>query len=265
MTDIFLFKLILTFITGSVWVTLVTIIAEKSGTKLGGVVAGIPSTILIALFFIGWTQNPAFASECTTIIPIVMGFNSVFIVIYVLLARINFYLSITVSMLFWFTVSLGFVLLRFNNFTYSLIGSAILLIFSYYMLEKKLNIKSEGRKSVQYTFPQLLLRGIISGGITTFAVIMAKIGGPLLGGVFSIFPAVMLSTIIITYFAHGKSFSFAVVKVLTISGVVNVVIYAIAVRYFYLYAGLVYGTLISFMISLTSGYLVYIFVKRRMV
>lgn len=264
MIDTFLIKLILCFFVGSIWITLATIIAERFGTKLGGVIAGLPSTILIALFFIGWTQTPLIAYQATSIVPIIMGIDALFIVIYVLLSRYNFYLSILTSLITWFVLSLGLVFLKFSSFKLSIIGFIFLLALSFYILEKRSRILSESKKRIQYTFSHLLFRGLLSGTIITLAVVMAKIGGPLLGGTFASFPAVMLSTMIITYFAHGKTFSSAVMKVLMVSGTVNVVIYAIAVRYFYLYLGLISGTLISFLISLMCGYLIYLFVNKKM-
>ena len=90
MIDIFILKLILSFIVGSIWITLATIIAEKFGTKLGGVIAGLPSTVVIALFFIGWTQTPLIASQSTSMVPIVMGIGALFVMIYMILG-INIY------------------------------------------------------------------------------------------------------------------------------------------------------------------------------
>lgn len=263
MDSIFLVKLALSFVVGGVWLTLVTVIAEKFGTKLGGVIGGLPTTIVMALFFIGWTQTPLIASQATTVIPIVMGINSVFIAVYVLLSRFNFYLSVAVSLIVWFLLALALVLLEFDNFVYSLIGLAVLLLSCYYVLKKwGPDIEAEGERKTQYTGYQLLLRGILSGAIIAFAVIIAKVGGPLLGGIFAVFPAVMLSVMIITYLAQGKSFSRQTMKVLMVSGAINVSLYGILVRYAYLFVDLVTGTLIAFAISLISTYCVYLFLGK---
>ena len=253
----------LTFIVGSVWITLATIIAERAGTKLGGIIAGLPSTMLIALFFIGWTQTPVIASRSTTVIPIVLGINALFIVAYVLLLRSNVYLAILSSLIIWFILAMILIFLKFDSFIYSLLGFALLSIVSYYVLEIRSDIKSEHKRDLKYTFPQILSRGILSGIIICFALAMAKIGGPLLGGIFASFPAVTLSTMIITHSAQGKTFSAAVMKVLMMSATVSGLIYAVTARYFYLHIGLIYGTLVSFMISLTGGYFIYTFVDKK--
>jgi hypothetical protein len=54
----FWIKLFLGFIVGSIWVTLTTVSAERFGSKVGGLIGGLPSTVVIALLFIGLTQSP---------------------------------------------------------------------------------------------------------------------------------------------------------------------------------------------------------------
>jgi hypothetical protein len=51
----FWLKLILSFIVGSLWVTLTTLSAERFGSKVGGLIGVLPSTVVIALLFIGFT------------------------------------------------------------------------------------------------------------------------------------------------------------------------------------------------------------------
>jgi len=261
--DPFLLKLILSFFVGGLWITLATILAEKAGTKLGGVIGGLPSTSLISFFFIGWTQSTLIASQATSILPIMMGVSALFVVIYILLSKINFYLAIISALMFWFLCSLGLILLKFSNFIISLVVYVILIIISYYILEKKSTIISEGKKTIKYTFQKLLFRGILSGSIIALAVYMAKISGPLMGGALAAFPAVYTSTIIITHLVHGKTFTSAIMKVMVFSGSTTCVIFAIAVRYSYLYLGLIYGTIFSFIVALVAGGLIYQFAKRK--
>lgn len=52
MTDLFAVKLFLSFVVGAGWTVLGTVIGEKTGTRVGGPIAGLPSAIVMALFFI---------------------------------------------------------------------------------------------------------------------------------------------------------------------------------------------------------------------
>ena len=264
MIDIFLLKLFLSFAIGGSLVTIGTVASEKFGTKIGGVISGMPSTSLVALFFIGLSQSAFIASKSTAIIPIVVGVDALFVAVYILLSKINFYFAVSCSLLLWLVSSLILILIKFDNFAYSLAGFIIFLAISYYAIDKKSGIKSESRRNTKYSFQILLFRGMLSGAIIAISVLLAKLGGPILGGIFASFPAAYLSTIIITNFAHGKAFSAAVMKTLMVSGSVNVVAYAISVRYSYPYFGLLYGTLISYFVSLVSAYFVYLFAIKKM-
>jgi len=126
-------------------------------------------------------------------------------------------------------------------------------------------IKSFGAIATMYTLPTLLFRASLSGAIVTLAVLMAKIGGPLIGGMFVAFPAVFLSAAIITYWAHGKEFSRAVMKVLMISGALNVMVYAVGIRYLVVPYGILYGTLFSYIISALFAAIPYLSVVKRRV
>jgi len=264
--DIFIIKLILSFFVGAVWITLLSIFAEKLGTKIGGAIAGIPATMVVALFFIGYTQTPEIASQSTTIIPLIIGINSLFILSYVALSklRLNFFLALFISLFWWFTLSFIFVLIKFNNFFYSIIGFILLISFCYYIFEKKLNIISQGKKKIKYTLSQIIFRAVISGLVIAFAVLMAKISGPLLGGVFASFPALAVALILITHFKHGFLFTLALLKNFVIVGSINVLFFVIAIRYTYLYLGLFTGTIIALLISLICAYLTYQLINKPM-
>ena len=127
-----------------------------------------------------------------------------------------------------------------------------------------MKIASQERLDVRYTVVQIALRALFGGAVIAFAVLMGKLGGPVLGGVFATFPAVFLSTLIITYRTGGASFSRAVTKALMVSGTISVGLYAILVRYLYPWLGLLYGTSIALVLSWVNGYLVYIFIKARL-
>jgi hypothetical protein len=264
--EYFLWKLLLSFIVGSTWITTTTILADKFGARFGGLVAGIPSTIVISLFFVGWTQTPLIASQATTPVPLTMGITAVFVVGYVLLSRYNFYFALITSLSIWAVLALILAVVRVDNFLYSWIGFIVLLATSQYILSKNKAQDDAGqtRKNIRYTPFQLLFRGTLSGAMIAFAVIMVKIGGPFIGGIFVAFPVVMLSVIIITYLAQGKSFSCETAKVLMISGTITVVLYATTARFAFLHFGLIYGTLLSFIVGLISANVIRLFLRIKM-
>jgi hypothetical protein len=246
------------------WITLTTISAERFGSKVGGLIGGMPSTVVIALLFIGLTQSPQIAAQATTVMPLAQGLNGLFVLTFMLLSSYGLWASLVSSLFLWFFQSSLLYLLDIQSFWISLLGWLILLVFCYLAVEKLMKVSSHGRLIISYPPSQLVWRALFGGGIIAFAIFMGKIGGPLLGGIFSSFPAMFLSTLVITYKASGPSFSRSVGKSLLISGLINVPLYEIMVRFLYPLIGLGLGTALALLFSLGTGYLSFLFMKSRL-
>ena len=225
--------------------------------------AGLPSAVVVALFFIGWTQSPEAGVQATTLVPASVGVAALFNVVYAALYPRGFGRALAAALAVWFGLILALLAAGMETYLQALGIFLVLYLGSIIVLEKWLDIPSEGRRPTRYTFGLLLFRGCLGGGIVVFAVTMARISGPLVGGIFSVFPTIMLSTMVINHLTHGPAFATAFVKSITYSGPVNSAVYALAVSYTYPAYGLVGGTAVAFAVSLVSGYLVYSWVRTR--
>ena len=260
----FWFKLALSFIVGSLWVTLTTLCAERFGSKVGGLIGGLPSTVVIALLFIGFTQSPQVAAQATTIMPFAQGLKGLFVLTFMLLIQRGLWAGLLGALLVWFIQSTLLYLLDIQAFWISLIGWLLLLVFCYGVIEKWMKISSQDKLQISYPPSQLIWRALFGGAVIATAVFMGKLGGPLLGGIFGSFPAMFLSTLVITYNTGGSDFSRSVGKSLLISGLINVPLYEIAVRFLYPAVGLGPGTVLGLLFSLGTGYLTFLFMKARL-
>jgi uncharacterized membrane protein (GlpM family) len=256
-------KLALSFIVGSLWVTLTTVSAERFGSKIGGLLGGLPSTVVIALFFIGYSQTPIIASQATTIMPLAQGLNGLFVLSFMLLARWGLGLALTGSLAIWLLQSTILYLLHIQVFWISLLGWLLLLVICTLVYQYWRQIPSSIKLKVNYPPWQLVWRALFGGAVISLAVLMGKLGGALLGGIFSSFPAIFLTTLVITYRSGGVSFSRAVGKSLLISGLINVPLYEIVVRHLYPQVGLIAGTVLAIFFSLGTGYLTFVIIKTQ--
>lgn len=263
MDTVFLLKLFLSFVIGGLWIVLATVLADKYGSKIGGLISGLPSTVLFSLFFLAWTHTPSFAVQSTTIAPIVAGVENLFALTYLFLVKKNLWFALVCSFFVWFVLALGLVYVKFNDFTISIIAYAISMVFFYWIVEDFLKIKSVTGKKIHYTPAIIFLRGLLSGLIIASIVILGKLGGPILGGAFSMFPAMYTATILITYFTQGSSFSSATLKT-SIFSFFSGVIYTIAVRYTYIPLGIIWGTFVSAIISILSSLIVYQIIIKKL-
>ncbi len=260
----FWIKIALSFAVGSLWVTLTTLSSERFGSKVGGLIGGLPSTVVIALLFIGITQTPQVAAQATTVMPLAQGLNGLFVLVFILLIRRGLKPALVCSLLVWFFNATILYLLDIQSFLISLLGWLVMLVFCYLVVERWMEISSHGRLSVTYLPSQLVWRALFGGSVISFAVFMGKLGGPLLGGIFGSFPAMFLSTLVITAQSGGADFSRSVGKSMMISGLINVPLYEIMVRVFYPSIGLGWGTLLAVLGSLGTGYLTYRFIRTRL-
>jgi hypothetical protein len=263
MDNVFFIKLAISFIVSGTWVVLSTISAEKLGPKIGGLISGLPSSVMFGTLFIALTQDAGAAVKATTIMPILAGISCLFLLTYVSLVRRGLWLSLVISFISWLFLSACLVLLKFDNYPVSLFGYFVLLCSSYYIMEHRLKIRSVAGKKVIYTPVLIVTRGVISGTMIVVSVLLGKLGGPLLGGMFTMFPAMFASTILITYFSQGVEFSSATMKSAML-GAVSVVVYSLVVRFTYLPFCIFLGTLTSVAVSFSGGYLIYRLVLPRL-
>jgi uncharacterized membrane protein (GlpM family) len=264
MPELFWLHLALAFIVGSIWVTLTTVAAERFGSKVGGFIGGLPSTAVISFFFIGLSQTPATASQSTTVFPLAYGFTGLFLVLFAMLARKGFWTALLGSLLTWFILSAPAVMLDANHFGLSMAAYALILLASFCVLERKLKLTSAPRANIQYSAQQLIWRAAFSGLMVTFAVFISKFAGPIFGGIFSAFPAVFISTLIITYRSRGIEFSRAITKPLLVTGMITIVVYGLGVRYFYPNLGLASGTALAYGLAMASALFTSVFIQKRL-
>ena len=82
------FQTIIPFIVSAFVVIIITIIAEKFGTKTGGILGSLPSTIIVAYVFIALNKGPDFASKSVAVVPAEIGINILFLFIFTILCII---------------------------------------------------------------------------------------------------------------------------------------------------------------------------------
>ena len=112
-------------------------------------------------------------------------------------------------------------------------------------MEKGLKLQTHSARRVRYTPPQILARVAFAGTVVAVSVVVARFAGPYWTGLFSTFPAVMLSTLVILHVTQGRAFASATAKILTISAP-NILVFAAVASAVFPGAGLVAGILAGY-------------------
>ncbi len=264
MDSAFLIQLSLSFVVGSVWVLVTTILSDRYGSKFGGFIGGLPSTAVVSFFFIGLTQSTVIAARATTVFPLSYGFTGLFLVLYALLWRRGFIVSFGVSISAWFSLAACVVLIKFEDFFLSVCLYFFFFIFAVYVLEYRLKLPSMGKGDLKFSSLHFIFRAVFGGSIVALAVFLSRIGGPVFGGIFSAFPAVFISILFINYRSRGMEFSRAMTKPMLVTGMISIFLYGLGVRYFYPSIGLWWGTLAAYFISLIGALLSYFMIQKKL-
>ncbi len=262
-THSLVFHLLLTFIVGTSWIYLSLFASHKAGSRTGGFVGGLPSTALVSVFFIAYTQSPETASAVTGIFPVSVAISGLFMLVFASLAHRGFMIALLSALLFWLLAALSAWRYRVDHFFINLGIYFLVIVPSIWIMEKKLNIRAMPAETKLFRPLSLLIRSVSGGFMIAVVVYAEKKSGPDLGGVLAAFPAMFISVLSIAYRERGPEFARAMTKPLMFTGVITVLVFAASARYFYLWTGLWEGTLLSVITSAMSAYLTFRYILKR--
>jgi uncharacterized membrane protein (GlpM family) len=243
-----LFQTIVPFILSALIVVIITVIAERYGTKVGGILGTLPSTIVIAFLFIALTNSIEFATVSVLIVPAEMGINLIFLMLFAVFAYKSFKLAIVGSLGVWAILSTFLFYSSLSILPIALMIYVIALASTFFILENGVKISSIGRRKVRYSSLKIIMRGMIAGFIIAVSVVLSNLSA-ILSGIFSVFPAIFLSTMIISYREHGPDFVGGMAKSM-IFGTPSVTSYAVSIYFLYPRIGLVWGSITAYCIGI---------------
>jgi len=239
----------LSFVLSSAVVVAITVIAERFGTKVGGILGTLPSTIVVAFVFIYLGKGADFASDSVAVVPAVIGINMVFLLVLALLIERSLPVAFATSFVVWTALSALLYLSGLDDVLISIAIYVVLVLLSLLIMERYRRIGSLGKVKIHYTPGKLAARGILAGVIIAIAVMLSNIG-TVVSGIFSVFPVILASAMFITAREHGPRFARGMAKSMTF-GTPSVVSYAAAIHFLYPVLGLIWGTLAAYGIAAT--------------
>ena len=263
--DLFLLRLLLSFVIGGTWVTIITEGTLKYGSRIGGLLAGFPSTVAFSLAFIGLTQTANAAVEATTALPLALSLTATFPLVYSRLAKGHgFELALSAALAFWAVSSLALSVVALTvslNFFVSLAGFYTICAVAYYFLARN-RMRKTSVRGIRLSSFDWVWRFALAGGIVVGAVLFSAIFGPLVGGVFSSFPAIITSTIYIVNRVDGVEASRGIATPVMVATVFTIVPYTVFVRYAFPSFGIVLGTLTGYAVAVPFSLIAYYLVGR---
>lgn len=235
----------LSFVISGLWVALTTWIAERKGSKKGGAIALLPSTLLVSLLFVALTVNKNYAASAAQHVPIGMAMNAIFLTVFVLILRQGLIIATTISLTVWLCCAIAFKQLHIESAIITTIIFIAVVSISYYILEHIAEIKSVPQKKQKFKISTISLRALFAGSVVVSTIIISRFASHYWTGIFSAFPAVMLSGMIILTRSQGYKFAQATAKTMILASG-NIVVYAFIISYLYKITNITTATLTAF-------------------
>ena len=202
---------------------------------------------MVAFAAIAYTEGTSFASEAALVVPAELGINVLFLFVFGLLVRRSMVIAFIGTFAVWTVLSLVLVFGQIDNIFFSLMIYVICAVISFGILEKKMKVPSMGKVVIHYTLRKMVFRGVLAGVVIALAVVLSQVGS-VISGIFSVFPAILSSTMLISVREHGPDFAAGMAKTMML-GLSSVATYATVIHILYPVYGVVVGSAVAYLIS----------------
>ncbi len=259
-----LLLLTIKIVVSATMVVVITLVAEKGNPRLAGVLMGFPLGAGLALFFLGVEQGPAFASQSAlwsipgtlSMLSFCLGYRlcnafyaakSILVIALCTLSGLTCYFLSAYLLLYF----LPETWVRFVVFVIFIPLFALLLGKKTATTIKKPPLTASNRKVV------LIARAAFASAIIIIVTTIAKSVGPVWSGVFATFPTTILPSVLILHRRYADTFVPNLFKETTF-GILAIVVFAIAVHFFFPPCGPYLGVLLAYTTSF-----IYLFLYER--
>lgn len=256
------------FISGSILIASITIIAEKKSPKIAGILMSLPVITFLSLLFIAVSQGVNFSSKAALWNPIGAIADLVYMGLFAVGIKIPVYLEQGKQKVAYtykndnfskikeiiFGLLIGFAgyfitimtLSKFpvNNGWVSLISLWIASVIFYLVFKRLGEIKIEKKPLISSN--DIVLRGLFGGAVVAGVVILADSTGFIWGGLFSSFPGTITPVLVLLHLRNGKEMSNSIIKSSPI-GLSATGLYSCMVWLLYPLYGIFVGTLASYL------------------
>jgi len=263
--DAFVLRVALSVVLGGLAVALFTTAAERVGSRVGGLLLSFPVKVTLAMVLIGLNEGAAFAARAAVEIPAGIGVNVVFLAATALLVRrMAPWPALAAALALWAAAGLAVVLRPAHTLGEALLYWLAPAAVALALVRALPNVRGDrrARDAARFGWWGLLSRAAGAGAIVGLSLVLARVAGPVLGGLASVFPSGWMTTMVILARAHGPEFTGATVRVMVL-GSVAPVLFGVVVALAYPAWGIAAGTLAAIGAAVAASLLVMAWLRWR--
>lgn len=245
--DAFALRVALSVVLGGLAVALFTTAAERLGSRVGGLLLSFPVKVTLAMVLIGLNEGADFAARAAVEIPAGLGANVVFLAATALLVRrLAPWPALLCALALWAVAGVLVVLRPAHTLGEALlywVAPAGVALALFHALP---NVRGDRRPKAadRFGWRGVLTRAAGAGAIVGLSLVLARVAGPVLGGLASVFPSGWITSMVILTRNHGPEFTGATVRVM-VAGSLAPVAFGVLVALAYPAWGIAWGTLVA--------------------
>ncbi len=226
-----------------------SLIAERVSPKVSGILAGYPLGAAITLFFLGFEATPQFAADSATYTLLGLISSQFFVFVYYVVSKRTHRCSVLISSV---AAIIGFLVCSALLHSITLPETAILPVtccatLLFIILFRKIDNHYITDK-VSLSFTSIFIRAMGAATLILCVTSASSIIGEKWSGLFAAFPITLFPLILIIHLSYDRKHVHTIIKNFP-SGLGSLIIYTVAVHYFYPIFGLFTGTLFSFFLA----------------
>jgi hypothetical protein len=240
-----LLQVLLAFFVAGAWISLASLLGERLGSRIGGLVVNLPGNIVFSLLFIALSRGDDYAAQAAASTPVGMAIDTLFLLALIAGLSRGLLAGLFAGFLAWLGAAALALLLPMPP---PLLGLAIYLVVcigSFLVADRLLEVRAVPGRATPFRPSILLVRALFAGTIVASAVLIAQVAPPYLTGLAAVFPATILSTMVILSRAQGLAFARETGKVLIVSSA-NIVVYGLLATALFPRLGPWWGSLLSY-------------------
>ncbi len=229
-------------------VVLLSLIAERSGPRLAGVLAGYPLGVALALFFIGYEIGPGFAARSAVFTQAGLISNLCLTAGYLLGQKLlprQGVLAASVCGIAAFVLA-GSLLQWVPGILPLQLSLTALAITLFSFVYRTLPEHSVQRRPM--TLATTLVRGLIAAAIIVLVTALAHVLPERWSGLLAGFPFTMYPLLLLMHISYGPQMVVTIIKHYPV-GLGSLMVYALVVALSYVPLGIYLGTALGFLVA----------------
>lgn len=204
-------------VTGGYVMTMARL-AERVGSKLGGLILALPSVILVGVIFIAWSEGHEALRAASAILPATIAAATVFLAVFIRLSRFGLLASYTGAIVVWLAITIPLAMSGLDNVLGS-VGIAIVIFAITISIFR--HTPHRAARPLSRSLRTSLVRFGIAGTSSAATVVVSYLAGPTWGAVCASYPAVFSASLYLMTKAQGIEFTASLGRTMVIGCMAN--------------------------------------------